>query len=68
MTEVEVFRKQIYCIEESTCDIFVTFRRPRIDSAPPVVIPHCDSAPGELCPLALLVMPLHSLKFSAVKV
>ena len=33
--ELELFRKQIYCIEESTCDIFGTFRRPRSDLAPP---------------------------------
>ena len=40
--EPEVFRKQMYCIEESTCDIVETFRRP-----------HKYSASGELCPLAL---------------
>ena len=28
MFEPEVFRKQIYCIEESSCDIVGTFRRP----------------------------------------
>jgi len=28
MFEPEVFRKQMYCIEESTCDIVVTFLRP----------------------------------------
>jgi len=39
MFELEVFRKQMYCIEESTCDIVGTFRRP-----------HSDLAPGELCP------------------
>jgi len=27
MFETEVFRKQMYCIEESTCDIVETFRR-----------------------------------------
>jgi len=48
MFEREVFRKQMYCIEKSTCDIVGTFRRP-----------HSDSAPGELCPLAPLVTPLH---------
>jgi len=26
MFEPEVFRKQIYCIKENTCDIFGTFR------------------------------------------
>jgi len=35
--ETEVFRKQMYCIEESTCNIVGTFRRH-----------HSDSAPGEL--------------------
>jgi len=29
MLEPEVFRKQMHCIEESTCDIVGTFRRPR---------------------------------------
>ena len=33
MVEPELFRKQIYCIEESTCDIVGTFRCPRHDSA-----------------------------------
>jgi len=28
MFEPEVFRKQMYCIEESTCDIVGPFRRP----------------------------------------
>ena len=28
MFEPEVFWKQMYCIEESTCDIVGTFRRP----------------------------------------
>jgi len=42
MIESEVFRKQMYCIEESTCDIVGTFRpppqpfgAPRYDLAPP---------------------------------
>jgi len=54
MFEPEVFRKQICCIEESTCDIVGTFRRPRSHSAPPAVIwlPHGNWAPGELSPLA----------------
>jgi len=43
--EPEVFRKQMYCIEKSTCDIFGTFR------SPPVILAHrSDSAPGELSP------------------
>jgi len=36
--EPEVFRKQIYCIEESTCDIVGTFRRPMQSSDTPAVI------------------------------
>jgi len=35
MFEPELFLKQIYCIEENTCDNVETFRRPRSDSAPP---------------------------------
>jgi len=47
MFEPEVFRKQIYCIEEST-DIVGTFRRPRSHSVPPVEI----RRPGNCAPLA----------------
>jgi len=52
MFEFEVFRKQMYCIEENICDIDWTFWHPRSHSALLVVIrrPHSDSAPGELCP------------------
>jgi len=39
MLEPEVFWKQTYCVEESTCDIVGTFRRP-----------HSDSVLEELCP------------------
>jgi len=42
MFEPDVFRKEIYSIEESTCDIVGSFRRPR-----------SDSAPGESCPPSL---------------
>jgi len=35
MFEPKVFRKQMYCIEESTCDIVGPFRRPHVNSAPP---------------------------------
>jgi len=39
MFEPEVFRKQMYCFEKSVvCDFLA---------------PRSDSAPGELCPLAL---------------
>ena len=34
MFEFDVFRKQMYCIEGSTCGIVGTFRRPNSDSAP----------------------------------
>jgi len=34
----ELFRKQIYCIKESACDIVGTFQRR-----------HSDLVPGELC-------------------
>ena len=39
-------------IEESTCDIVWTLRRPPHSSGAPAVIqrPHNDSAPGKLCP------------------
>jgi len=39
MFEPEIFRKQMYCIEESLCDIVET-----------LWLHHSDSAPGELCP------------------
>jgi len=47
MFEPEDFRKQMYCIEESTCDIVCTFggladiRRPHSDSAPVLVLVRC---------------------------
>jgi len=47
MFEPEVFRKQMYCIEESTCNIVGTIRRP-----------HGDSAPGESCPPSLRLWSL----------
>jgi len=51
MFEFEVFPKQMYCIEESACDIAGTFPR--------TLSPHSDSAPGEFTPfLASLVTPL----------
>ena len=53
MIELEVVRKQIYCIEESTCDIFVTFRRPRVDSASPVVV----RRPGNCAPFPPSLRP-----------
>ena len=52
MFEPEVFRKQMYCIEESTSDIIGTFQRPCSHLTPLAVIwrPHSDSAPRELRP------------------
>ena len=44
--EPEVFQKQIYCIEESSCQIVGTFRRP-----------HSNSSPEELCPPCPLLRP-----------
>jgi len=43
--EPEVFRKQMYCIEESTCDI--------LEPSALIRRPHSDSAPRELFPLGL---------------
>jgi len=37
--EREVFLKQIYCIEESTCDIVGTFRAPGVIRARGIVLP-----------------------------
>jgi len=38
MVELDLFRKQIYCFEESTCDIVGLFS-----------VSRNNSAPGELC-------------------
>jgi len=38
MFEPEVFRNQMYCIEESTCDIVGTFRRSQQSFGAPEVI------------------------------
>jgi len=38
MFEPEVFRKQMYCVEESTCDNTGIFRRPRQSFGAPTVI------------------------------
>jgi len=56
MFEPEVCRKQMHCIEESTCDTVATFWHPR-----------SDSAPGELCPpcpslVTTLLRGLHILR------
>ena len=54
MFEPEDFRKQMYCTEESTCDIVGTFRRPPQSFSAPVVI----WRPGNCAHLAPLVTPL----------
>ena len=59
--EPDVFWKQMWCIEESACDIFVTFRRgaPSHWAAPAVIRwPHSDSASGKLWPPFPIVTPL----------
>jgi len=48
------FRKQMYCIEESTCDFVGTFRRSTQSFGPL----RGDSAPGNCALLPPLVMPL----------
>jgi len=58
MFEPELFRKQMYCTEESTCDIVRTFRAP-------AVIPHRGSAPGELWPLPPFFAPLVTARSDA---
>jgi len=60
MFEPEAFQKQMYCIEENTCDIVGAFWCPRSHSVSPTVIQHPqnDSAPKEWLPFAPLVTPL----------
>jgi len=55
----QIFRKQMHCVEESTCDIVVTFRLPLPLFRAPAVFqhPHSDSAPVELCPLVTPLLP-----------
>ena len=62
MVKPELFRKQLYCIEESSCDIVGTFRRlPQYFGAPAVIQrAHSELAPGKLCPPYPLVTPLHT--------
>ena len=49
-----VFPKQMYCIEESTCDIAGPFRRPTQRVGTPMVIRH----PGNCASRAPLITPL----------
>jgi len=46
MFEPEVFREQMYCVEETTCDMLGLFGRPN-DSTPG----HCSSLPPLGTPL-----------------
>jgi len=58
MFEPEVFRKQMYCIKESTCVLVRTFRcHPK-----PFRAPRSDSAPGELCRHSPLLTPLSLIR------
>ena len=59
MFEFQVFRKQMYCIEENTCDIVWTFWCPRSHSTLHVVI----RRPGNCSPL---VTPLRPYKCQLV--
>jgi len=60
MFEPKAFRKQIYCIEESTCDIVNvgTFRCPSQSFGAPIVIRRPRNR-GLLAPLVTPVIPLH---------
>jgi len=53
--EPVVFRKQMYCIEEITCDIVRICLRP----SPVIRRFHGYSAFKELCPLPPIITPLH---------
>jgi len=57
--EPEVFRKQMYCVEECTCDIVGIFWRPSNHSAPPQYFsdPRVIWRPGISAPCPF-VMPL----------
>jgi len=56
--EPEVFRKQTYCIEESTSDIDGTYRRPAQSFGVPIVL----RRPGNCAPLASLLLPPYWLQ------
>jgi len=55
MCEPELFRKQMYSIEESTCDIFGTFQHPPQSFGAPIII-------WRLGNCALLLTPLYASK------
>jgi len=52
MFEPEVLRKEIYCPEESTCEIVGNFRRSQqtFGAHRSDLATHNDPAPGKLCP------------------
>jgi len=56
----EIFRNQMYCLEEITCDIVGTLRRPRSHSA----APQRYGARGIVPPLPHVLTPLHCTKNS----
>ena len=65
MFEPKVFRKQMYSIEESTCDIFGTFRCPSQSSG----APRSDSVPENVplvTPLYVSKQPNQCTHYSAV--
>jgi len=63
MFEREVFRKQMYCIEESICDTVGIFGAPRSrsDSAP-----HSDSTPEDCVPFPPSLRPCSAVRDSGV--
>jgi len=58
MFEPLVFRKQMYCIEESTCDIAETSAPPQPNRATAVGAHIVIRCPGNCAPLPPLVTPL----------
>jgi len=65
MFEPEVFRKQMYCIEESTCDIVETFRRTgNCVPLTPLVAPlHLAKFLPKYCALQKLIVYHHKTVF-----
>jgi len=57
MFETEVFRKQMYCIEESTCGIVASFRRLLQPYGAPIV----TRRPGNPAPLVTPLLTPHRL-------
>jgi len=57
--EPEIFRRQVYCIEESTCDIVATFRQSSQSFGSPTVI----GRPVNCDPLGPPLTPLHNTHY-----